>query len=242
MTQPKTSSFHKAVGAEIQRIRENRGWRQEQLAEKARQEWGLRWNRATVAAIETGKRELSPVEFLLLLPLLKLESYSQLFPENQAIAVTPEVVLMSDVLRDLFPPYATEEQISDNRQFQESRTGVDEGLRTVKQLQLEAKKFPRNPGFWRKLKQQAAGDAEQKAARKLGVQPMVIAVASYHLWHGSLSEERDFRALESFNLWTEEELTADELDEWARRRLQTFRGHATRELLRELERVLKRRK
>ena len=162
MTQPKTSSFHKAVGAEIRRIREDYKWRQEELAEKARQEWGLSWNRATVAAIETGKRELSPVEFLLLRPLLKLEAYSQLFPENQAIAITPEVVLTSDVLRDLFSPDATPEQISDNRQFQESRAGVDEGLRTVKQLQVEAKKFPRTPGSWRKLKQQAAGDASRK--------------------------------------------------------------------------------
>ncbi len=247
MTQPKTLSFHKAVGSEIQRIRENHKWRQEELAEKARREWGLRWNRATVAAIETGKRELSPIEFFLLLPLLELESYSELFPKNQAIAITPEVVLMSDVLRHLLPEYVmSPKDILDSRQFQESGVGVGEGLRTIKQLGLEAKKFPTTPDFWRRLKQHAAGDAEQKAARYLRVQPMVISVVSYNLWNRSLSEERDSRALELLNLWSgeEREFTADEVeeDEWLRRRLQTFRGHATRELLRELERVLKRRK
>jgi transcriptional regulator with XRE-family HTH domain len=244
MTQPKASSFHKVVGSEIRRIRQYYEWRQEELAEKARQEWGLNWNRATVAAIESGKRELCPVEFLLLLPLLNLETYRQLFPANQAIAITPEVVLTSEVLKELFSPDVTPEQISDNRQFQESWAGVDEGLRIVKRLQLELKKFPKDSGFWRKLKQQAAGDAEQKAARKFGVRPMVIAVASYDRWNRSLSEERDVRALAWYNLYEDvkqpfqlEDLT----DKWSRRLLQTFRGHVTRELLRELEPIVKRR-
>src|SRR5262249_9145143 len=96
--QPKVLSFQKVVVATIRRIRENHKGRQEELAKKARQEWGLSWNRATVAAIETGKRELSPVEFLLLRPLLKLKTYTELFSENQTIVITPDVLLTSDIL------------------------------------------------------------------------------------------------------------------------------------------------
>jgi transcriptional regulator with XRE-family HTH domain len=239
MTQPKASSFHKVVGAEIRRIRQDHKWRQEELAEKARKEWGLTWNRATVAAIETGKRELSPVEFLLLKPLLKLEAYGQLFPDNQAIAVTAEVVVTSEVLTALFSPDVDSQQILGNRQFQKSRTWIDEGRRAASQLQLEVKKLPKDPGFWRRIKQQAAGDAEQKAARKLGVRPMVIAIAAYNLWKRSLSEERDFRANELYK--SEFDLSDDDLAELSSsRQLQTVRGHVTRELLRELEPILKR--
>jgi transcriptional regulator with XRE-family HTH domain len=242
-TQSNRLSFNAAVRVQIQKLREKHGWRQEKLAEKARQDWGLNWNRATVAAIEAGKRELSPVEFLLLRPLLELEGYEDLFQGDETIAITPEVRLTSELLYALFSPDATHEQILSTREFTESPAGIDEGMRIVGQLHLDSEKFPEDPVFWRKLKQDAAGDAEQNAARKFAVQPMVIAVAAHNLWNRSLSEERDVRALELFDHGeNEEESPLEELhDKWSRRRLQALRGHATRELLRELEPILKRR-
>jgi len=226
--QPKVLSFQKAVGATIRRIREAYELRQEELAAMARSEWGLTWTRATVAAIETGKRELSPVEFLLLKPMLSVR-YEDLFPDKQPILITPEAIVRSDFLKALFSPEFDHERILVEPEFKRSRAWIDEGLGILSSLQLKMSKFPKDAFFWRKLKQHAAGDAEQKAARKLGVEPVVIAVAAYNLWDRSLSDERDHRA---------KELTITS----SAGRLQNIRGHVTRELLRELERVLKRRK
>jgi transcriptional regulator with XRE-family HTH domain len=57
----------KALSAEIGTLfratREQGGFRQDQIAAFAR-EVGLSWTRATIAAIETGRRELSLAEFL----------------------------------------------------------------------------------------------------------------------------------------------------------------------------------
>ena len=168
--------------------------------------------------------------------MLDLEGYEDLFHGNHTVTITPEVALTLDLLGALF--YGTHEDILSRREFTESRAGIDQGLRIVSQLHLDSEKFPNDPVFWRKIKQDAARDAEQKAARKLGVQPMVIAVASYNRWNRSLSEERDFRAQELFKDWGQSfsedwDLEVELADEWSRRRLRTFRGHATRELLRD---------
>ena len=58
-------SFRQAVGAQIRKLREQRGVRQEIVALMARR-WGLPWTSATVAQMETGRRHLTAEEWLLL--------------------------------------------------------------------------------------------------------------------------------------------------------------------------------
>jgi hypothetical protein len=71
------------------------------------------------------------------------------------------------------------------------------------------------------------GEAEQKAARRLGVTPAEVAVVSRDLWGRSLTEEREWRLV----VQTQEETEAELL-----RSPHGLRGHVTRGLLVELAR------
>jgi hypothetical protein len=73
--------------------------------------------------------------------------------------------------------------------------------------------------------QEAGGEAEQKAARKLGVHPAAVALAAQRQWGQSLTAERDKRVLER---------SPGE----SPRRIQAIRGHVTRTLLGELRPLL----
>ena len=75
-----------------------------------------------------------------------------------------------------------------------------------------------------KRERAARAEAEQKAARKLGVTPQTIAQAAYDIWGRSLTDER--------NLQVEQ---LDWVDETSTRQVQAYRGHVTRELLDKIE-------
>ena len=70
----------------------------------------------------------------------------------------------------------------------------------------------------------ANGEAEQKAARKLGVTPQTIAQAAYDIWGRSLTDELNLRVEQ-----------IDWLDGTPTRQVQAYRGHVTRELLDQIE-------
>jgi transcriptional regulator with XRE-family HTH domain len=61
--------YQAVIRVNLRRIRAEKGWRQEDVAVHARQ-LGLRWDAATVTAIELGRRQLSAGELLLLPSLL----------------------------------------------------------------------------------------------------------------------------------------------------------------------------
>ncbi len=69
-------------------------------------------------------------------------------------------------------------------------------------------------------------DAEQKAAKKLGVTADDVLAAALTLWGKTLTDERDARA--------EKQVSGDA----SPGRLQAIRGHMTRDLLNELQPVL----
>lgn len=69
----------------------------------------------------------------------------------------------------------------------------------------------------------AAGDAEVKAAARLGMTPLALTQAAIRLWGRSLSAERDRRV----GLQVTEKLDS--------RSVQALRGHITRALLAEIE-------
>ena len=69
-------------------------------------------------------------------------------------------------------------------------------------------------------------EAEQKAARSLGVGPMTVQMACHQLWGRSLTDERESRVKRRARL------------DASPRSLQAQRGHVTRELMAELQSVL----
>ena len=68
---PQPTLFQAIVRRKLRRIRTKLGWRQEDLAEKARAR-GLKWTANTVTAIEIGRRPVSAGELLLLPTLLQV--------------------------------------------------------------------------------------------------------------------------------------------------------------------------
>ncbi len=60
-----TRATHTSIGAHLRHLRERGGLRQDDVARAAR-ERGLAWTRATVAALEIDRRELSLAEFVTL--------------------------------------------------------------------------------------------------------------------------------------------------------------------------------
>src|SRR2546428_8259333 len=61
---PRPQPFQSVVRRNLRRLRMKGGWRQEDLALKARAR-GLRWSASTVTAIEIGRRPVSAGELLL---------------------------------------------------------------------------------------------------------------------------------------------------------------------------------
>ena len=68
---PQPTLFQTVVRRNLRRIRTKLGWRQEDLAERARAR-GLKWTGNTVTAIEIGRRPASAEELLLLPTLLQV--------------------------------------------------------------------------------------------------------------------------------------------------------------------------
>jgi hypothetical protein len=68
----------------------------------------------------------------------------------------------------------------------------------------------------------AGGDFEQKVARRLRLDPLVVALVAHETWGRSLTEERDRR------------VAAQAPSDTPRRALQALRAHASRTLIQEL--------
>jgi len=73
---------------------------------------------------------------------------------------------------------------------------------------------------------EAMGDAEQKAAKNLNVDPLAVALGARKLWGRGLTEERDRR------------ISDQKTGQMAARSLQAIRGHVSRQLLKELRPLL----
>lgn len=78
------------------------------------------------------------------------------------------------------------------------------------------------------VEENAQGEAEQKAARKLSVTPEVIAAAALELWSNSFTSERNDRVQKQANPGA------------SQRTLQALRGHVARKMLEEIQSVLAR--
>jgi transcriptional regulator with XRE-family HTH domain len=244
-------SFSSVVGRELRILREAGGIRQDQLAAEARR-LGLTWTKATVAAIELGRRQLSLGEFWLL-PLILGRvgagwgyDHSDLIPDDdRPVLVAGGTVAPARVVRAGFaapssantaaeiktpsPPKSSAPPVS----FTLPRAWF---LEMLKSLKLGNDWYATST--WQGIALEAAGDAEHKAATSLGVPPLALSLAARRVWGRSLTAERDRKVVNATApaLARDPDATAD--PEWPRR-LQAIRGHVTRELLAELRLLLK---
>lgn len=215
-------TYQDVLAENLRGLREEQGLSQPALARRMR---GAGWTQATVAAIETRRRAVSLGEALLLQAAFRVP-LARLLRADQAEAIDVEGYGVSgQSLRRLAagdPPAGT-------LLTKQARRGAGVTLDAAESRRL-IKRAERVGGIDRahpdspetqvlNMALDARGDAEQKAARRLGVEPFDVAAASHALWDRTLTEERDQR------LGT---VTGEGKDQRA------IAGHVTRKLQEEL--------
>ena len=191
------------LGKNLERLRKEKGWSQDDLVSRGWQV-GLPWSRTTIAALESGKRAVELGEVVLVALILK-SSVDELLAGDDVTLVGEETVMWLEDVREVL--------MSDQRAALESFPDIHRRVSKA-----------RAPEGYSRIMLSANGEAEQKAARKLGVTPQTIAQAAYGLWGRSLTDER--------NLQVEQ---LEWVDETSTRQVQALRGHVTRQLLEDIE-------
>lgn len=227
-----------AIGQRLRELRLEHGLRQDQVATAARQV-GLGWTQSTVAAIERGNRALSLGEWFLLPTVVGFAGgvtgpwpkLTELLPDSGRVAVSAETTADVDVLRA---------ELAGQLDHDNRHPFGDYDTPTARQLKESTRRFsaavkellPLWPGMTpkglRDARKAARGDAERKAARKLGVEPLRLSVAAYGRYGQSFTEERDARVAEQAPAGA------------SPRSLQALRGHVSRAMLAELAAALER--
>jgi DNA-binding XRE family transcriptional regulator len=227
-----------AIGQRLRELRDEHGLRQDQVARAARQV-GLGWTQSTVAAIERGNRALSLGEWFLLPTVIGFAGgitgywpkLAELLPASGRVALSAETTADVDVLLAELA----------GQLDHDSRTLGDYDTPFIRQLnegtrrwlaKVKRELLPLWPGMTlggaQDAQEAARGDAERKAARKLGVDAMNLSVAAHGRYGRSFTEERDARVAEQAPAGA------------APRSLQALRGHVTRAMLAELAPALER--
>jgi hypothetical protein len=227
-----------AIGQRLRELRLEHGLRQDQVATAARQV-GLGWTQSTVAAVERGNRALSLGEWFLLPTVVGFAGrvtgpwpkLAELLPNSGRVAVSAETTADVDVLR---AELAGQLDHDSRHPFGDYDTPFSRQLNEgTRRFSAEVKRLlPLWPamtmGGLKAAREAARGDAERKAARKLGVPALKLSVAAHGRYGRSFTDERDRRVAE--------QTPADAPP----RSLQALRGHVTRAMLAELASALER--
>lgn len=213
-----------AVGLGVQALRTAAGLTQDELARKVR-EAGGDWDQAAVARLEGGRRGVSPEQLLILGSALEVELWRLIGGrDNDWIRLSPTARQRTRAIRAAYGGQAVGTIPAGDFD--------DPGTRSVRKFFGDRQELLRRvAAVWPEATRpqghavvDAVGDAERKAARRLGVDPVVLSAAAYRTWGRSFAEHRD--------------AAAAELGAGSRRSLQAVRGHVTRQLLAELAPIL----
>jgi len=243
-----------AIGNQLRELREEMGLRQDDVATAAKA-LGLRWSRVAVVRLEAGQRQLEAGEFLLLPEVLMIASMrirgqsglegiermvelADLLPKSGVMSLTPECRVDVRALRAAVDGRYGDVRSTDLdgpllRNLRRRQTAVVAAMGRLLAQSSELQEtldsvWAEAPATVKaRAVHEAAGEAEQKAARRLGVHPAAVALAAHRLWGRSLTAERDRRVAEQ---------SPGDLP----RRIQAVRGHVTRKLVAELSPVLSR--
>jgi transcriptional regulator with XRE-family HTH domain len=187
------------VGFRLRELREMVGMTQDHVA-RAAQRLGFEWSRSSVAALEAGDRDLSAAEFLAL-PYILDEAARVSLP-------TAEVAFGASLAELLSPRRQERLALSDNLSLAPKQVSEWLGETTPKLT-------PR-----RLNDEQTIGEAEHKAARRLGIDVARLHGLALDVWGRSLTAERDARLANRDDVQPQ------------------TRGHVTRELLDELRKAM----
>jgi transcriptional regulator with XRE-family HTH domain len=202
------------IGQAVRTIRKRNGIAQDERARTCRKK-GLRWGRSSVAMLESGRRSCSISELLIVASAL--DAPLPLIVGGGCLPDRPTTVLL------------TATTAADLAAVSEVLVSWDDTL----------KEETANKIGWVLSNQEAdawtveSGEAEQKAARRLGITTERLMSAAESLWGMSLTAERERQLRDDFGLSSEPGETIAE-----QRHLRAFRGHLTRELVRQLQTVL----
>lgn len=205
------------ITGNMRRIRRERKVLQEDVAMAAR--WvGVMWSSTTVAQIESGTRQLSLDEFLLL-PLIlrcKISDLVAVEDKEQPVKLGFNTILDPEAVAELVSakgPQLRDDQIP-------MLPGLEEKLE--KKIKDAIKFSGLEPTLlsYLKVREGARGEAERKAAQAMKFPAVEITALALREWGRSLTEERDYRA---------EQQASEGKDKRA------VRGHVTRILLGDIE-------
>lgn len=204
------------AGKALKQVREQQSKTQDDVARAARRA-GLAWTRATVAALEGGRRELS-LDGIARLPSLLYA----LTGRHHAVRLqsTDEDGAIVDVIGPDGRVLLRSEDPLIGSRLKPAVEGMAENERALR-VWPNASRHEFEAAHIEK-----GGDAEAKAARRFRVPSLAVALAARKVWKRSLSAERDRR------------VAAEAPAGATPRALQALRGHVTRQLLAELEPVL----
>jgi transcriptional regulator with XRE-family HTH domain len=227
--QLKARSLGAVIGAGVKALRLEQELTQDELARRLRNV-GLDWDQGAVARLEAGGRGVSPEQELLLAWALGVERYRLVAGEDdQWVTLSPRARWRIAAVRSAYaganpgdmPAGDFEDPVK-----RSARRAAGAILGRAEQRAAASKLWPRATVAQLNEVVEAVGDAERKAARHLGVDPVTVSAAAHRKWGRSFTAERDTRA-------------ADLVEEGAgRRALQALRGHVTRQLLAELAPIL----
>lgn len=212
------------IAANLRRLRENAGLSQDEVVRTARAR-GIPWARSTLAAIETGTRTISVAE-LILLPTVLGVTMDELLAGTGRVRVgesTPKLEVVRRLLRGEELGRVTVGELG----WPGTPFDTDAWAQAWEKKRRRLEQLAPGITFGQAVEAEEAakGDAEQKAARRLGVDAGELSVAAFGRWGRSLTDERDDRLAERLGPDTPASAQA--------------RGHITRELLAELEPILR---
>jgi len=218
MARTNTRTLAEVVGEQVRSARQAQQMSQDRLAALMRG-LGADWNQNAVSAFEKGERRLD-VEELTLLAVALNAALPTFFAVEETVRLTASAtVVAANVGRVL----AGEPSAIERWKWTEVRSTV---RRTVEDVTRRWPELAANVARLTAADEAAAGQAERKAARRLGVPAVEVARAAEVTWGRSLTEQRDRTVAET--------APADS----DARTVQAFRGHVTRLLVDELESVL----
>ncbi len=206
----------------IREQRERIGLTKEGLADRARAA-GLPWSHHTVWAIESGRRNVTLGEALLLQVFLDT-SLDKLLRSSADVVDVDGVPVKGSALPTLVrPPRGPGDPFAKSAPMQKV---------LVKELQREldriASKHSLDVTALMKARAWAAASAEKKAAHTLRMSPLELSAAAHSLWGRSLTQERDARVEDL----SRHDRSGEHLD------LDARSGHVTRALVAELRAYL----
>lgn len=217
------------IGKRLRRARERAGRTQDDVADVARA-CGLTWGRSSVAQLESGSRELS-LDEAQILPLICFHCFGWNCSLADLVAPSREEAMTGK-------QWGREWLELPGGRFRRAAShhilgGVKaKDLATTSNFDTPISRAASFASYQQRgealerqqtIKRDARGEAEQKAARRLGVSAVAVATAAHNTWGHALTAERDRRVEEDAGAGT----------------LAQRRGHVTRQLLRELAPIIK---